>query len=483
MYLGIDLGTSSMKCLVIGDKQEVLDNVSSKEISTSSPHNGWSEQDPNHWIEALEECLKKLSKKIKLSEIKAISFSGHMHGATCLDMNNEVLRPCIMWNDTRSHKECKNIMTNSDVLDIAGNIAMPGFTAPKLLWLKNNETKIFENICKVLLPKDYLRHYLTGEFYSDLSDASGTYWLDVEKRQWSESLLDSSSMKLNQMPNLCEGTDQTGFLKKEIAERFGMSNNCKVFGGAGDNAAAAIGLGLYEEGNVSLSLGTSGVIFGSTQRFLKNYQDAIHSFCHCIPNTWHLMSVMLSCTSNINWFINTFDSSINEITSELSKYLSNVDKIKNAPFFLPYLTGERTPINDPHVRASFHQMGMDTNRSSLIFSLIEGISFGLNDNYQALINTGIKINNIYAIGGGSRNDYWLQILATILNKDVAITEASDAMAAYGAARIAFMGYNNASASEALNMPKILKTISRNSKIESLIQDRFQQWKSYYIKND
>ena len=290
-------------------------------------------------------------------------------------------------------------------------------------------------------------------------------------------------MKLNQMPNLCEGTDQTGFLKKEIAERFGMSNNCKVFGGAGDNAAAAIGLGLYEEGNVSLSLGTSGVIFGSTQRFLKNYQDAIHSFCHCIPNTWHLMSVMLSCTSNINWFINTFDSSINEITSELSKYLSNVDKIKNAPFFLPYLTGERTPINDPHVRASFHQMGMDTNRSSLIFSLIEGISFGLNDNYQALINTGIKINNIYAIGGGSRNDYWLQILATILNKDVAITEASDAMAAYGAARIAFMGYNNASASEALNMPKILKTISRNSKIESLIQDRFQQWKSYYIKND
>ena len=290
-------------------------------------------------------------------------------------------------------------------------------------------------------------------------------------------------MKVNQMPNLCEGTDQTGFIKKEIAERFGMSNNCKVYGGAGDNAAAAIGLGLYEEGNVSLSLGTSGVIFGSTQKFLKNYQDAIHSFCHCIPNSWHLMSVMLSCTSNVNWFINTFDSSINEITSEISESLSNIDKIKNAPFFLPYLTGERTPINDPHVRASFHHMGMDTDRSSLIFSLIEGISFGLNDNFQALVKTGIKINNIYAIGGGSRNDYWLQILATILNKDLAITEASDAMAAYGAARIAFMGYNNISASDALNMPKVLKTISKNTKIDSLLQDRFQQWKSYYIKND
>ena len=264
MYLGIDLGTSSMKCLVIGEEQEIIQSVSSDDIPLSNPHSGWSEQEPSSWIIALEACLKKLSEKMNLSEIKAISFSGHMHGATCLDSNHQVIRPCILWNDTRSHQECEEIMKDTSVMDIAGNIAMPGFTAPKVLWLKHNETKNFQSIDKVLLPKDYLRFYLTGEFHSDLSDASGTYWLDVEKREWSQKLLDASSMSISQMPELCEGTDQTGVLKKDIAERYGFNSQCQVYGGAGDNAAAAVGLGLYDEGDASLSLGTSGVIFGST---------------------------------------------------------------------------------------------------------------------------------------------------------------------------------------------------------------------------
>ena len=310
MYLGIDLGTSSMKCLLIGEEQELIKSVSSDEIPLTSLHSGWSEQDPRHWIEALNQCLIKLKADINLKLIKSISFSGHMHGATCISKNNEVLRPCMMWNDTRSHQECKEIMSNSSVLDISGNIAMPGFTAPKVLWLKHNEQKIFDQIHKVLLPKDYLRLYLTGEYFSDLSDAAGTYWLDVGQRKWSSELLEASSMQLDQMPKLCEGTEQTGILKKEVADQYGFNVSCKVYGGAGDNAAAAVGLGLHEEGDVSLSLGTSGVIFGSTNNFLKNYDDAIHSFCHCLPNTWHLMSVMLSCTSNINWFKETFDSSI-----------------------------------------------------------------------------------------------------------------------------------------------------------------------------
>jgi xylulokinase len=314
MYLGIDLGTSSMKCLIIGEDQEPIKTVSSEEISLSSPHHGWSEQDPKLWIQALDQCLLKLNQEINLKQIKAISFSGHMHGATCLDKNNQVLRPCMMWNDTRSHQECKEIMANNSVLDISGNIAMPGFTAPKVLWLKHNDQKLFDQIYKVLLPKDYLRFYLTGEYFSDLSDAAGTYWLDVGQRKWSPILLESSSMRLDQMPNLCEGTEQTGTLTKEVADQYGFDTKCKVYGGAGDNAAAAVGLGLFEEGDASLSLGTSGVIFGSTKNFLKNYDDAIHSFCHCLPNTWHLMSVMLSCTSNINWFNDTFDSSIEEIT-------------------------------------------------------------------------------------------------------------------------------------------------------------------------
>ncbi len=483
MYLGIDLGTSSMKCLLIGEGQELIKIVSSDEIYLSNLQSGWSEQDPKLWIQALNQCLLKLSQDINLKKIKSISFSGHMHGATCLDKNNKVLRPCMMWNDTRSHKECKEIMSNNSVLDISGNIAMPGFTAPKVLWLKNNEQKIFQQIYRVLLPKDYIRFYLTGEYFSDLSDAAGTYWLDVGQRKWSSELLDASSMKLDQMPNLCEGTDQTGTIKKELADQYGFDANCKVYGGAGDNAAAAVGLGLFEEGDASLSLGTSGVIFGSTNNFLKNYDDAIHSFCHCLPNTWHLMSVMLSCTSNVNWFKEAFDSSIEEITKNLSTFLSKQDKIINAPYFLPYLTGERTPINDPHVRASFHQMGIDSDRASLIYALIEGISFGLNNNYHALSKTGIKLENIYAIGGGSKNESWLKLLASILNRNLFLTDASEAMAAYGAARIAFMGYNNLKPSETLSAPKVIKTIEKDPGLFELLNDRFQNWKKFYIRNE
>ena len=474
MYLGIDLGTSAMKCLVMGEEQEIIYSVSSDEIPLSNLRNGWSEQDPESWIVALETCLKKLQLKIDFQQIKSISFSGHMHGATCLNEKNEIIRPCILWNDTRSHQECEEIMRDNTVKDIAGNIAMPGFTAPKVLWLKYNEPENFKSINKVLLPKDFLRFYLTGDFYSDLSDASGTYWLDIAKREWSQKLLDAGSMQISQMPKVCEGTDQTGTLKKEIADKYGFSQNCKVYGGAGDNAAAAVGLGIFEEGNVSLSLGTSGVIFASTNSFLKNYDEAIHSFCHCLPNTWHLMSVMLSCTSNINWFIDTFNSSIKEINLELENLMKNYSDVKNFPFFLPYLSGERTPINDPHIRASFHDMGIETTRVSLIYSLIEGISFGLNDNYLALSKTGIELNNIYVIGGGSKNQYWIKLLANILNRDLLITEASDTMAAFGAARLAFMGYNKVQPNEILSNPRVIDQVKPNHVNDMLINTRYQK---------
>ena len=241
MFLGIDLGTSSMKCLLVDDEQKILSSVSSN-IEISNPKSGWSEQDPKFWIDALDDCLKTLSQKNKISEIKAISFSGHMHGATCLDKDFNIIRPCILWNDTRSFDECETIMKDRSVLDISGNLAMPGFTAPKLLWMKKNEPKKFNQVAKVLLPKDYLRFILTGEFYSDLSDASGTYWLDVGKREWSKKLLDDTHMNISQMPNLCEGTEQTGIVNKHYQKQYGFNNNCKVYGGAGDNAAAAVGL-------------------------------------------------------------------------------------------------------------------------------------------------------------------------------------------------------------------------------------------------
>ena len=480
MYLGLDLGTSSLKSLVIDDKQNILYSYSS-DIELSTPKSGWSEQEPIDWIKALDFCLKGLSKSINLEKIQAISFSGHMHGATCIDKNDQVLRPCILWNDTRSHQECTEILANPLVMDIAGNIVMPGFTAPKLVWLMKNEPQVFEKIAKVLLPKDYLRFYLTGEYYSDLSDASGTYWLDVGKREWSKKLLEVSYMSLNQMPHLCEGTDQTGLIKKSIAEKYGFNTSCKVYGGAGDNAAAAIGLGLYLEGNASLSLGTSGVIFGSTKKFLKNYNDAIHSFCHCIPNTWHLMSVMLSCTSNVNWFIKNFHSSLEEITNELNQVMKNKNLIQNSPFYLPYLSGERTPINDPHVRASFHSFGIETTRSEIVYSLIEGISLGMYDNFQALVKSGITLDNIYVIGGGSKNEAWVELLASAFDRDLIISDASDSMAAYGAARLAFMGYNNMTADEALSPPNISKVIKKNKELNKILGERFPIWKGFYKK--
>ena len=482
MYLGLDLGTSSLKCVVIDEDQNIKKSISSENISFNCPKSGWYEQNPSLWIEALNYCLNKLSKEIKLSEIKAISFSGQMHGATCLDKMQKPLRPCILWNDTRSYKECSQIMADGTVLDITGNIAMPGFTAPKLLWLLKNESDLFKSIDKVLLPKDYLRHYLTGEFFSDLSDASGTYWLDINNRCWSEKLLDIGEMKISQMPNLCEGTEFTGHLKKDIAEKYGFNYACKVYGGGGDNASAAIGLGLHEEGNASLSLGTSGVIFGTTKKFLKNYNDAIHSFCHCLPNSWHLMSVMLSCTSNVNWFIENFKSSIEEINTNLPKILTSKLIMQSSPYYLPYLAGERTPINDPHVRASFHKLSGESDRNSLLFSLIEGISFGLYDNFMALNKTGISLENLFVIGGGSKNEHWVQLLSNIFNRDLLITDASDSMAAFGAARISYMGYNNLNPSEALTPPKIIKKVEKNSLFSQLHNDRFIEWKKLYKIN-
>ncbi len=441
MYLGIDLGTSSMKCLLLGEEQEILFSVNSEDIPLSTPQNGWSEQDPSFWIKALDQCIKQIVLKFDLSQIKAVSFSGHMHGATCIDKNHKVIRPCILWNDTRSFRQCSQIMADETVMDIAGNIAMPGFTSPKILWMKEHESENFNSIAKVLLPKDYLRFYLTGEFFSDLSDAAGTYWLDVKNRTWSNKLLDIGSMDISQMPKTCEGTDQTGVIKKEIAEKYGFSNSCKVFG---------------------------------------NYDDAIHSFCHCLPETWHLMSVMLSCTSNVNWFINNFNSSIDEINKELNSVLNNFSDVSRYPYYLPYLTGERTPINDPHVRASFHEMGIDTNRNTLIYSLIEGISFGLYDNYSSLVKTGIKLDNIFVIGGGSKNESWIQILASLMERDLSITDASDTMAAFGAARIAFLGYNNLKPSEALSLPKVKKIIGKNEIQTGILKDRFLKWKSFYL---
>ena len=385
MFIGIDLGTSSVKMILIDHEQNII-ATSNSPLTVQNPKDGFSEQNPKEWIGATIECLEDLkSKKQKeFSETISIGISGHMHGATIIDNSGSVIRPCILWNDTRSHKECIEFENQShDVRAISGNITMPGFTAPKINWLKKNERENYNKICKVLLPKDYLRFYLTGEYYSEMSDASGTLWLDVKKRKWSDELLSCSFLEKKHMPDLVEGNQETGILKKVLKDKFQFNHNVKIVGGAGDNAAAAVGMGITEQNQSFISLGTSSVFFTPTQDFLSNTGDAVHSFCHCLPNTWHHMSVMLSATNCLNWLCNIYGLKINDAILKAKQYSDREFNLNSAPYFLPYLSGERTPYNNPYLRGSFHMLNTATSIDSIIYSVIEGVCFGIKDGSSA----------------------------------------------------------------------------------------------------
>ena len=297
MYLGIDLGTSSVKALLIDSRQAVVASASAP-VELSRPHPGWSEQDPADWIAATEQALDELKSRhaAELAAVKGIGLSGHMHGATLLDASDKVLRPCIMWNDTRSHAEAAKLDADPRFRRITGNIVFPGFTAPKLAWVKNNEPDVFARIAKVLLPKDYLRLWLTGEHMSEMSDSAGTSWLDVATRSWSPELLAATDLAEKQMPGLVEGTEPAGKLRAELASKWGLKSGIPVAGGAGDNAASACGMGTVKPGHAFASLGTSGVLFAANGSYLPNPESAVHTFCHALPNTWHQMGVILSAT-------------------------------------------------------------------------------------------------------------------------------------------------------------------------------------------
>ena len=336
MFIGIDLGTSSVKMILIDHEQNIL-ATSNSSLTVQSPKDGYNEQNPQEWIDATIECLNALKEKKpkEFSQTVSMGISGHMHGATLVDSNGKVIRPCILWNDTRSHKECYEFDNQQfDVRSISGNITMPGFTAPKINWIKNNELESFKKISKVLLPKDFLRFYLTGEYFSEMSDASGTLWLDIKQRKWSDKLLTCSYLEEKNMPQLVEGNEEAGILKKTLKDKFQFDNNVIIVGGAGDNAAAAAGMGITEQNQSFISLGTSGVFFSPTQRFLSNTGDAVHSFCHCLPNKWHLMSVMLSASNCLDWICSITNSSIKDTLQNVENYFAEVNLLENSSFFL-----------------------------------------------------------------------------------------------------------------------------------------------------
>ena len=485
MYIGIDLGTSSVKMILVDFNQNIIAHANAK-LSVQSPKDGYNEQDPKEWENATLDCLDslQLQKPKEFSETISIGISGHMHGATLIDKNGEVIRPCILWNDTRSYQECIEFEKQVfDVRSISGNITMPGFTAPKINWIKKHENQNFEKIFKILLPKDYLRFYLTGEYFSEMSDASGTLWLDIKNRKWSEKLLSCSFLEEKHMPKLVEGNEVAGILKSKFKEKYKFKNDVIIVGGAGDNAASAVGMGIANENQSFISLGTSGVFFTPTKNFLSNTGDAVHSFCHCLPNKWHLMSVMLSASNCLDWICSITKTSISDAFTNVEKYFSETEDISNSSFFLPYLSGERTPHNDPYIRGSFHSMKTITDATNLQYAVIEGISFGILDGVNSIVKVNNNFDKIFMVGGGSKSKFWIKLLASLLNRKLSVCDQSEFGASLGVARLAMYADNNNNSSQnIINEIKISENFNPNQDKIDILLRRYKIWKDLYSSN-
>ncbi|MBX5146909.1 xylulokinase [Rhizobium lentis] len=476
MYLGLDLGTSGVKAMLIDGDQTIIGSANGA-LEVSRPHSGWSEQEPSHWVRATEEAVAGLKAKHpkELAAVKGIGLSGQMHGATLIDASDKVLRPCILWNDTRSHVEAAALDADPRFRALTGNIVFPGFTAPKLAWVKKHEPDIFAKIAKVLLPKDYLRLWLTGEYISEMSDSAGTSWLDTGKRGWSSELLAATDLSKEQMPALVEGTDQAGRLRSELAAQWGIAGNVVVAGGAGDNAASACGMGTVSDGAAFVSLGTSGVLFAANGSYLPKPESAVHAFCHALPNTWHQMGVILSATDALNWHSGVTGKSAAELTGELGETL----KAPSGVTFLPYLSGERTPHNDAVIRGAFVGLEHESGRVVLTQAVLEGVAFAIRDNLEALRSAGTNISRVTAIGGGSRSRYWLGSIATALGVPVDLPADGDFGAAFGAARLGLIAATGADPIAVCTPPMTAGTIEPVAALKGAYEDAYKRYRALY----
>jgi xylulokinase len=476
MYLGLDLGTSGVKAMLIDGDQKIIGSANGS-LDVSRPHSGWSEQEPAHWVRATEEAVAGLKAKHpkELAAVKGIGLSGQMHGATLLDASDTVLRPCILWNDTRSYIEAAALDADPRFRKLTGNIVFPGFTAPKLAWVAKNEPEIFAKVAKVLLPKDFLRLWLTGEHISEMSDSAGTSWLDTGKRAWSSELLAATNLDEKQMPTLIEGTEQGGKLRAELASAWGISGDVVVAGGAGDNAASACGMGTVSDGAAFVSLGTSGVLFAANAAYLPKPESAVHAFCHALPNTWHQMGVILSATDALNWHSSVTGKSAADLTGELGENL----KAPTGVTFLPYLSGERTPHNDAVIRGAFIGLEHESSRVVLTQAVLEGVSFAIRDNLEALRSAGTDISRVTAIGGGSRSRYWLASIATALGVPVDLPADGDFGAAFGAARLGLIAATGADPVAVCTPPVTAGTIEPVAALSGAYEDAYKRYRATY----
>jgi xylulokinase len=479
MYLGIDLGTSELKLLLLGKDQRVLDTVG-EPLAVSRPQPQWSEQEPAHWWQALERAVQSMRQRQAAAwpQIKGIGLSGQMHGAVVLDAAQRVLRPAILWNDGRSAAQCEELLRRvPDLHQRSGNLAMPGFTAPKLLWLRAHEPALFTQIAQVLLPKDYLRLLLTGESVSDPSDASGTLWMNPATRDWDDTLLAATGLSRSHMPRLVEGSAVSGQLRPTLAEAWGLKAPVWVAGGAGDNAASAVGIGAVAPGQGFISLGTSGVMFVVTDQFMPNPAQAVHAFCHTLPQRWHQMTVMLSAASALSWLTRLVRAESEAALMAGLESGTSFDMAR-APIFLPYLSGERTPHNDVQARGMFFGLDAAHGALELTHAVLEGVAFGMAQGLQALRLAGSQVPRLGLVGGGARSPYWAQLHADVLGVEVQTLDGGAAGGALGAARLAALACG-ANEADVCRPPAILQRYHPRAALAPVLQERLGLYTALY----
>jgi len=476
MFLGIDIGTSGVKAVVLdGHGSVVSQGVAA--LTVQRPHPLWSEQDPDDWWAATNAAVLAIDPAIRRS-VRGIGIAGQMHGATLLGADDRPLRPAILWNDGRSFAECAAQEAEvPDLRAISGNIAMPGFTAPKLRWVREHEPDVFAATRTVLLPKDYVRLLMTGEKASDLSDSAGTLWLDVARRDWSDTLLAACGLSVDQMPRLVEGSDVAGRLRADVAEHWGISA-VPVAGGGGDNAAGAAGVGVVSDGKALLSLGTSGVIFVANDRFKPNPARAVHAFCHCLPDMWHQMSVHLSAASCIDWVARLTGTSG---AAELFARAEAAGPANGPEIFLPYLSGERTPHNDAQVRGAFLQLDNDSGPDRLAQAVLEGVAFALADGLDVLREAGTDIAELAVIGGGARSRYWGQTLAAAMNVPLVYLQGGEVGPALGAARLAQLAVDGGTPAEVCVAPPVSHVIEPDAALADRLAPKQAAFRQAYSR--
>ena len=477
LYVGIDLGTSAVKLLLM-DGEGKIQKIVSREYPLYFPHPGWSEQKPEDWYEQVMDGMKELIAEADKSKVAGISFGGQMHGLVILDKKDQVIRPAILWNDGRTYEECdylNNVIGKEKLSEYTANISFTGFTAPKILWVKNKEPENFKKIVKIMLPKDYIAYKLTGVNCTDVSDASGMLLMDVKNRRWSKEMCEICGISEEMLPKLYESYECVGTVKPEIARELGIPETVKVAAGAGDNAAAAVGTGTVGDGMCNISIGTSGTIFISSEKFGVDKNNALHAFAHA-DGHYHLMGCMLSAASCNKWWMDEIIG-----TSDYGAEQKKIGVLgENHVYFLPYLMGERSPHNNPNARGTFIGMTMDTTRADMTQAVLEGVAFALRDSFEVAKSLGIKIERTKICGGGAKSPLWRQIIANVMNLKVDVLENEEGPA-LGGAMLAAVGCGEYPDVEtaAAKIVKVVDTVTPEPELTRKYEERYQYFRRIY----